>query len=296
MFRKIYRKLAPNPLNQLLKKANRNNKKHFLLYWNRGLGDIALGLYAIVHKIKEQVPNAKITFLIRKDLEQGFSLFKGVNYIVAKDWKRGIRYTEKEVAKHALDENDFDEIITWPDPSYWVKWQHGKIVPKLIWKKEFEKSLEKLGIDPNQKYIACQPLCETNYGLWRNLPHQSYQKLFDALKDQKILLLGKSPSPEFSGDHILDLRGKTDLYTLLTLMKTRVKTLLVPDSGILSMTYYLNEQFPIKVISLWADPYHGILKQNVSSPNKKLIHYPLIADNKDLSNLSVEKILKTINF
>ena len=32
-----------------------------MLFWNRGLGDIALGLYAIVHRIRESIPDAKIT-------------------------------------------------------------------------------------------------------------------------------------------------------------------------------------------------------------------------------------------
>jgi len=284
------RAVAPNPLDKLLKVQ----KKHILLFWNRGLGDIALGLYAIAYRIKEKQPNAKITFLIREDLQQGFSLFEGVSTIIAKDWKRGERYSkDRELKKQKIDPEDFDEIIEWPDPTYWVKWQRGKLTPKLTWKEEFFKDPGLLGLE-EKKYIAVQPLCETNYGLWRNFPESSFQKLFEKLeeKGERIILLGKEAKPEFKGKNIVDLRGKTDLYQLLSLMQKRVKALIVPDSGVLSMSYYLNKDFPIKVISLWADPNHGILKQNVASPNKSLTHIPLIAKDKDLSKMSVEKILE----
>lgn len=290
MLKKLVRLLAPNPLDSLLK--TKGPKKHFLLFWNRGLGDIALGLYAIVYRIREKYPEAKVTFLIRKDLEQGFSLFKGVSTIIASGWKRGERYSkELEMKKQNLDSRDYDVIIDWPDPSYWVKWQRGKLIPKLYWKKEFYKDPSLLGLK-DEKYIAVQPLCETNYGLWRNFPQESFQKLFEKLeeKGEKILLLGKEPVPVFKGKNIIDLRGKTDLYELLSIMQKRVKVLIVPDSGILSMTYYLNRDFPIKIISLWADPNHGILKQNVQSPNKSLFHIPLVAKDKNLSKLSIETI------
>ena len=63
-----------------------------MLAWNRGLGDIALGLYAIVHRIKKMIPDARITFATRGDLLQGFSLLKGVNVIEIPDWKRGEKF------------------------------------------------------------------------------------------------------------------------------------------------------------------------------------------------------------
>lgn len=294
MFCKLIRKLSPNPLDQILKKANRKKQTRFLLFWNRGLGDIALGLYGIVQRIHEKIPEAEVTFLIRKDLQQGFGLFKGVSTIIAPHWERKYRYyKDQELKKLQINKDLFDVIIDWPDPSYWIKWQRGKIIPKLYWQNTFNKDTKDLGVNPEKKYIAVQPLCETTYGLWRNLPMSSWEKLFEELsnKGEEILLLGYLPTPKFSGKNILDLRGKTDLYQLLSIMQTNVKTLIVPDSGILSMTYYLNKDFPIKVLSLWADPNHGILKQNVSSPNRDLLHIPLIAKDKDLSKMSIKKII-----
>lgn len=73
MFKQIFRKIAPNPLDRLLKKAAKNNQKKFLLAWNRGLGDIPLGLYAIIYRIREFIPDCSITFLTRPKMGVCFS-------------------------------------------------------------------------------------------------------------------------------------------------------------------------------------------------------------------------------
>ncbi|MFA6501197.1 MAG: hypothetical protein WCT85_00250 [Parachlamydiales bacterium] len=72
MLKKIIRKIRSNPLDKILSKAKKNNNKSFLLAWNRALGDVSLGLYAIVHRIKEYIPDAQITFIIREDLKDAF--------------------------------------------------------------------------------------------------------------------------------------------------------------------------------------------------------------------------------
>jgi hypothetical protein len=56
------------------------------------------------------------------------------------------------------------------------------------------------------------------------------------------------------------------------------------------MVYYLDVSFPIKHISLWADPFMGILKQNVASPNKQLQHIPILGKDKDIRNIRVEEV------
>ena len=77
-------------------------------------------------------------------------------------------------------------------------------------------------------------------------------------------------------------------------IKNRCRYLLVPDSGVLSMAYYMNVSFPIDIVSLWADTKQGVLKQNVSSPNPFLRHIPLIAQDKDLRTVKTSTVLQSL--
>src|SRR5947209_7239916 len=90
IFRRIWRKYAPNPLDKILRKAGSRGQKKFLITWNRGLGDIALGLFALVYRIREYIPDAQITFLTRTDLYEGFSLLQDVKVFACPTWKRGV--------------------------------------------------------------------------------------------------------------------------------------------------------------------------------------------------------------
>ena len=299
MFRTISRFFLPNRLDYLCKRARRRQAKRILLAWNRGLGDIALGLYAIVHRIRYWIPDAQITFLIRANLQEGFSLMDGVQTISAPSWVRGEPYDVKQtLISLGLSAQEFDLIIPWPSPTEWVSWQHGQIVPRLVWKADHDDLYKKFNLPAHFTYIGVQPVAETHYGLWRNWPQNRWSELFEKLRsdDQKrVILFGVGSEPPFSCDRIIDLRGKTSLFELLSIIKNRCRYLIAPDSGVLSMAYYLDAAFPLQIISLWADPKHGILKQNVASPNPMLIHRPLIGAHRDLSTVSVDNVLQFIS-
>jgi ADP-heptose:LPS heptosyltransferase len=299
ILKKIIRSIRSNPLDKMLKTAASKKKTKILLAWNRCLGDIALGLYAIILRVRYYIPDAKITFLIRENLEQGFLLIKDIEFLVAPEWKRSKSYDViKTLQKLGKKEEDFDLIIEKPDPTYWVKWQHGKVVPKLNWDEKNDDLYKKFSLSPEKIYVGVQPIAETNYGLWRNWPKSYWEDLFSSYeKDERIvfILFGYGNDMQFNNKNILDLRGKTDLFQLLSIIKNRCISIILPDSGILSMTYYLNVSFPINVISLWADPYNGILKQAVDSPNPLLNHYPLIGKNKNLSHVNPQKIIEILN-
>lgn len=295
MFRTIARLFLPNPLDWKLKRCR---GKKILLGWNRGLGDIALGLYAIVHRIREFIPDAQITFLIRENLQEGFSMLGGVKTLVAPGWKRGEKINVKR-ALHLLkiDPKSFDLILENPSPTDWVAWQRGHLVPRLKWNPIHETLWKKFDLPEGMTYIGVQVVAETNYGLWRNWPLAKWEELFERLsrwENVRILLFGFGDTPIFSHPHVIDLRGKTTLFELLSIVQHKCHSLILPDSGILSMVYYLDVSFPIQIISLWADPSHGILKQAVSSPNPQLCHHPLIASFRDLSTLAVETVLDLI--
>ena len=295
MFRTFRRRFLPNPFEKMLKACAKKKGKRILLGWNRGLGDIALGIYPMVKKIKEIIPHAEVSILTRPDLKDGFSLLPELNVLIDPDLSRGQKINPSlSLTKLKEDPHQFDLIISSPSPTDWMGSSRGKVVPKLEWKEEC--LWEKFGLSNSEKYIGVQAVVETSYGKWRNWPKEHYDLLFarlDAL-NQKVLLLGGDEKTEFSGKNLIDLRGKTTLFDLLSIIRHKCSHLLLPDSGILSMAYYLNQNFPIHVISLWADPNHGILKQGVFSPNQELTHTPLIGESKDLSSVSVDQVMNAL--
>jgi len=286
MFKRLWKKIAPNPLDQRLKKAAKQGCRSVLIPWNRGLGDIALGLYAIVKRVQEYLPNAKITFITRPDLKDGFQLLKGVDVIIAPQWSRG------KPTPLPADLPAFDLVIPNADPSYWVAWQRGKLIPKMEWNKEWDSLCDRFNLPPN--CIAAHVHCETDYYFERNWPFHKWQELFAAL-DGPIVLLGLKKDLVFKHPHLIDLRGNTSLFEILSLLKNKCRCLVAPDSGILGMTYFLNTPFSLRIVSLWADPNHGILKQNVPSPNPLLEHIPVISSNrKDAALIPVAQVLKSV--
>lgn len=296
--RRLWRSIAPNPLDRLLKQSKEKKHQRVLLVWNRGLGDIALGLYAIIQRIKHFLPDAEIIFLTRKNLKEGFELLKGVEVIIAPTMSRKMPVNVAEQLKClGLEASGFDLIIENPDPTYWVKWQLGKVVPRLNWKSEWNGLHERFSLDPSFEYIGAHVQTESGYASWRDWPTRHWERLFALLTQRsktKILLFGFSKEPLFSHPSIIDLRGETSLLELLSIIKNRLSTLIVPDSGIGTMTYFLDAAFPLKFISLWSEKNMGILKQNVASPNPLLVHRPLMSIKRDLSLVTPERVYEEI--
>ncbi|NGX63838.1 MAG: putative uridylyltransferase [Candidatus Anoxychlamydiales bacterium] len=295
MLRKIKRYIKKNPLDEILKKAKKNNKKTFLLAWNRALGDISLGLYAVVFKIKEQIKDAKITFLIREDLFEGFELLDGIDFITVSFWRRYIPFDIYHTL-HLLniDSKKYDVIIDKVDPNYWVKWQISNLIPKLRWKNKFDLLADKFKLPKNKILIAVQPTIETKHSPWRQYPKKYFEKLFSkANRDIIFVLLGIDKKDKFDFPNVIDLRGKTTLIDALSIIKNRCSYFISLDSGILSLFYFLDVNFSIKLIALWGSKDVGVIKQNVKSPNKDLMYTPLIYE-KTLHNLKPEKLLKNI--
>jgi UDP-N-acetylglucosamine/UDP-N-acetylgalactosamine diphosphorylase len=271
MLKKLWKKWGPNPLDRQLKKAARRGCTSVLIPWNRGLGDIALGLYAIAYRVRQFLPSVTITFLTRPDLQEGFWLLPNANLLIAPEWSRG------KPAPLPSNLPSFDLILHNADPTHWVTWQRGHLVPQMAWQERWDELCEKFNLPTG--CIAAHVSCETNYYFERNWPSHHWEKLFASVVEP-IILLGHKKEPVFSHPNIIDLRGETSLLEILSILKNRCRCLIAPDSGILAMAYFLNTSFPLRIVSLWADPNHGILKQNVSSPNPLLEHIPIISPNK----------------
>ncbi len=281
-----------SPLDTTLQKAKKANHHRFLLVWNRGLGDIPLGLFALVYRIREMIPHASITFLTRKDLKDLFLLLDQVN-VMEGGFKRGEKV---DIAKEIANTHDaFDVYLDGIDPTRWLSWQLGTLTPKLRWNVSFDALVQKYNLDPNETYIGAHVNSETgiyygyeknwNCNKWRNL----FQKIGDAKKG-KVILFGMAKDGAFDMDHVIDLRGETNVIEMLSLIKNRCRYLVAPDSGVLSCAYYIDTHFPINIVSIWSDPRQGILRQKVASPNPECKHSPLIGDAGDVSTIDINQV------
>lgn len=299
MFEKILKILGCNPLDQLAIQWKKEERKNILILWNRGLGDIPLWLYGLTFQIKSIINDCQITFLTREELKEPFMMLEGVKSLPSNTIKRGQDVDVSfELSKHNLNFSDFDLFLEKIEPKKWLKWQRGSIIPKLRAPSVLPNLFDKFNL-PTEPLIAIHVSSETSnfYTKEKNWPLESFQTLFEKIIKEfsfKIILFGNEQKEDFKLDNVIDLRGKTTFFEMVSIIKHKCFALIAPDSGVLCSIYYLDLNFPIHVISLWGDPNVGVLKQKVRSPNKQLVHIPLIGKNKEVKNIEVDKIIAVI--
>lgn len=293
--------IVHNEFDQLLRRARKRNVMRILVVWNRGLGDIALGLYALIERVRTFIPNGEITFITRSDLYEAFLLLENIHVIGIPWWERGKAVDLKEtLRKLNLSEDSFDLILDKINPTKWFPWQIGHLIPRLKWKKEYDNLWRRFDLDTSFTYVGAHVNTETGqfYGYKKDWPKEKWKELFNSIckNDIKIILFGlKKDNLEKDNPFVIDLRGETGLLEMLSVIKNCCKVLIAPDGGVLSISYYLDASFPITVISLWSDPCQGILKQAVPSPNPGLLHIPLIGKDDDVSTIGVDEVLEALN-
>lgn len=296
MFKTLVRQLLPNPLDTILKSCIKKKKKKFLIPWNRGLGDVPLGIYALCKHIRKFIPHAQITFVTRKDLHEVFEMLENVEVLSSSFVKRGESFELCQVIESlGYLRGDFDFVFEKIEAERWLNWQLGRLTPKLKWDPLKDNLAKKFAIqETNCLAVHVSTQTDSFYDYEKNWPQESFQRLFNKIKDRKIILFGFEDKQKYLGDNIIDLRGKTTLFEMISLIKNHCSHLLAPDSGVLNIAYYLNKNFPIRMVSLWADPRQGILKQKVASPNLFLDHVPLIGKKGVVSNIQVEAVYEAL--
>jgi ADP-heptose:LPS heptosyltransferase len=294
------RGLMGNEFDRLLKRHAKCGNRRFLVVWNRGLGDIALGMYALVQRIRTFIPDSSITFITRAELEEGFRLLDGVGVIAVPWWQRGVKSDLCDTMKGiGIDKADYDAIIENVNPTKWLSWQIGAAAPKLVWRDECNELYKRFGLGESGNYIGAHVSSETGrfYKTQKDWPAENWKALFDRLASGAgpgIILFGHQRSGEYESSGIIDLRGETSLFEMLSIIRNCCSVLVAPDGGVLSIVYYLNTFFPIRVVSLWGDSHQGVLKQGVASPNPGLEHIPLLGRDNNISNITIEEVMSSI--
>ena len=281
MFKKVVDAVY-NPIDAKLKRLAKEGGQSVAVIWNRGLGDIPLGLCAFVHRAREVVPDVRITFVTRPDLADAFRLIGDVEVVTSTKLQRGQPIPE-------LPLEPYDLVFESLDPTRHLKWQRGSFTPKLEWDEGLDALTDAFPLERDRKYLGVHVNSETGhiYGYNKNWPEAKWRALFER-SPFPVILFGHMASGEYPG--CIDLRGKTSLFGMLSIMLNRCVAFVGPDSGLVSIAYYLAAPRPLKLVSLWADPKQGILRQGVDSPNPLLIHTPCIAKRGKIEKIEVDEV------
>lgn len=290
-------RLFGTAFDRALRKAGAAGNGRFLFYWNRGLGDIALGLVPLFLRIRREIPGARIEVLTRPELADAFSL-TGVDavHVLAGQPRESRVDLAKACATLGLDAAAFGTVFDYPDPNRWLTGRRQVDPPVLSWNPAWDRDLDALLPErPDEILIGAHVNSETAryYGYRKDWPAECWQALMarhTARTRVHWVLLGNDRQARFVGDNLTDLRGRTDFPALMALVRGRLRVLVAPDSGVLTMAYYLEGDSPLEVVSLWADPRQGVLLQGCPSPNSRLHHVPLVGPGEDVTRLGVEEV------
>lgn len=297
-------KLFGSEWERLLSRAERSGARRFLLFWNRGLGDIALGLHQVIVEIRERLPDAKISIITRNELAEAFQLLPVDAVLVDEALVRGEKEgAQKAFARLAIQAGQYDVVLDQINPTKWFA-DRPRLQPRLHWPDTLDALVDRF--DPDFEaapmdaiYIGAHVQSETAsfYGYQKDWPMPSWQSLMKALAAKwpvRFILFGHQSEVRFDASICVDLRGRTSFLEMMALIKNRCSILIAPDSGVLTMSYYLDAAYPIDLVSLWADPRQGILKQGVASPNSGLRHHPLLGREERVANIETGDVLKTV--
>ncbi len=294
-------RLWGTPFERALRRAVRQRQRSFVFGWNRGLGDIALGLVPLFRRIRAAIPDARIEVYTRDDLAQGFGLAGCDAVHVIPALPRGAAVDLVAAASAAGRALPPDAVaFADPDPTRWLDGRRTDHPPVLHWDSHQDALADALvPAAPHAVTIGAHVSSETAryYGYVKDWPAAHWQALFARFPRERgvrWLLFGHTREPVFRQDNVLDLRGRTDLLSLLAIVRTRCRILVVPDSGILTLAYYLEGERPLDVISLWSDPRQGIRKQGCAAPNPRLVHTILQGRDEDVRNITVDDVARAI--
>ena len=301
MMRKLVERLRDNELDRMLAAAAKRGARRVLLYWNRGLGDIALGLYALIARIRLALPGAEITVLTRTELAEPFRLMDVDNILAAPGLTRGAEGGFAAACRSMeIRLERFDLVLDRPDPTKWLPWQIGTVTPRLRWQDAFDSLWYRFdALAGDAPLVGAHVSSETGrfYGYVKDWLAESWRTLLGRINAEQraqVVLFGLASDDRYDLPGVIDLRGGTTFLEMLSVIKNRCRVLVAPDGGVLTMVYYLDVNYPVTLVSLWADPRQGILKQKVASPNPGLRHVPLIGAGEDVSKIPVEEVYRAV--
>lgn len=301
--RAIGDRLAGDPFERALARGARERRKRIVFYWNRGLGDIALGLVPMFARAAERLPHASIEVVTRADLEEPFRLTAASRIHVVPGLERAERIgAETACARLPSDPREGALAIDAPDPTRWLAAAGGRASPpRFRWDPAHDALAARFdGGGDSPPWIAVHASTETagHYRYVKDWPADAWRELFRQTArrhDVRFVLLGFAADPAFDEPNVIDLRGRTRFLEMLAVVRNRCVALVAPDGGVLNAVYFLDADFPITVVSLWSDPRQGLLKARAPSPNPRLVHAPLVGAGEDVRAIAPGDVLAALD-
>lgn len=295
-------RLRGTPFDRALATARRDGVRRVAFGWNRGLGDIALGLVPLFAQVRAALPGARIEVYTREDLAQGMGLADCDAIHVVPGLARGPAVDVDAAARAAGTPLDAGTLVfADPDPTRWLDGRRERYPPVLRWDPARDREADALvPTAPQAVTIGAHVDSETAryYGYVKDWPAAAWRALFaryPAASGVRWLLFGQGAQDRFAQDNVVDLRGRTDLVTLLAVLRTRCRILVAPDSGVLTLAYYLEGDRDLDLVSLWSDPRQGIRKQGCAAPNRALVHTVLTGRDEDVRNIAVDDVARALD-
>lgn len=289
------------PFERAVAVAKRQGRHDFVFGWNRGLGDIALGLVPLFARIRASDPGSRIVVFTRADLADAFRLTAADAVHVVARAARGPAIDVPAAAVAAgIALPPSATVFADPDPTRWLDGRRRAFPPALRWDPAWNARADRLVPPaPGLIDIGAHVSSETaqHYGYVKDWPAPRWRELiarYPAERGVRWLLLGNEASPAFAQPNVVDLRGRTGFLDVLALVRARCRVLVAPDSGVLTTAFYLAQDFPLEIVSLWSDPRQGILKQGCASPNSRLVHTPLVGRGDDVRNLTCDEVERAL--
>jgi hypothetical protein len=293
-------RLQGTPFDRAVHAAATAGRHEFVFGWNRGLGDIALGLVPLFARIRAADASSRIVVFTRADLADAFRLTDADAVHVDATAVRGPALDPVGIAaRDGIVLAPAATIFADPDPTRWLDGQRQAYPPSLRWDGAWDARADRLlPADAGTVVIGAHVNSETaqHYGYVKDWPADHWRALFACFPRAPVrwALFGHAATDRFAQANVVDLRGATDFLDLLALIRTRCRVLVAPDSGVLTCAYYLAQASPLAVVSLWSDPRQGILKQGCPSPNPALAHVPLLGRDEDVRNITVAAVADAV--
>ena len=105
-----------------LENTRADPRNAYLFFWNRGLGDIALGLVPLFDRIRSRSPRSRIVVITRKELHAAFELTDADEVHALPGLAREERVDISAACRALrLDHASFSAVFDYPDPNRWLE-------------------------------------------------------------------------------------------------------------------------------------------------------------------------------